>query len=372
MPTCCDCSEELPKASFAKSQLKKKPNARRCLSCAEKTSGSIANAAGTAGAAAATATTSAALKDAVKDAVKDVAKSADNVVKATGDKVSQEVTKVADKTAEVMPKTPFNSPEAKPQQPTNGGSGSNGSKDVKEMQIPDSAGKSARVIAEKGVEVMQSIGGTETAKIVEAVVGESSTKEESVDIAKPEEEPAEAEDFVVVESKVEVESDLVSNLPGGVQDILPSLTDDQRNLVIALCNAPCNQTHLFASWDADDTISKERKVALIAQLEEMDATYPTGGLPGYIDNARILLEKSRRGENPLEGWRPEVPRGEAFEVGTDRWASVEKKGLPLLGKCGFVLVAGGLGERLGYGDIKVSFVFYDTYSIFLPIRGSNP
>ena len=349
MPTCCDCSQDLPKASFAKSQLKKKPNARRCLSCAEKTSGSIANAAGTAGAAAATATA------ALKDAVKDVAKGAENVVKATGDKVTQEVKKVADKTAEVMPKTPFNSPEAKPQQPTNGGSGKNGDKDVKELQIPESAGKSTRVLAEKGVEVMQSIGGTETAKIVEAVVGESSTKEESVDIAKPGEEPAEAEDFVVVESKAEVESDLVSNLPQGLQDILPSLTDAQRTLVTTLCNAPYNQTHLFASWD-DANTAKERKMALIAQLEEMDATYPTGGLPGYIDNARILLEKSRRGENPLEGWRPEVPRGEAFEVGTDRWASVEKKGLPLLGKCGFVLVAGGLGERLGYGDIKVSLM----------------
>ena len=306
MPTCCDCSQDLPKASFAKSQLKKKVDARRCLSCAGKTSGST------------------------------VAK-----------------TKTAPQV--VMPKTPFNSPEAKPQHPTN----NNGeSKDVKELRIPDSAGKSTRVWAEKGVEVMQSIGGTETAKIVEAVVGETSTKEESVDIAKPKgEEPAETEDFVVVESKAEVESDLVSNLPRGLQDILPSLTDDQRSLVMTLCNAPYNQTHLFASWDdATANITKKRKMALIAQLEEMDATYPTGGLPGYIDNARVLLEKSRRGENPLEGWRPEVPRGEAFEVGTDRWASVEKKGLPLLGKCGFVLVAGGLGERLGYGDIKVSLM----------------
>ena len=32
---------------------------------------------------------------------------------------------------------------------------------------------------------------------------------------------------------------------------------------------------------------------------------------------------------------------------------LEKKGLPEVGKCGFVLVAGGLGERLGYSGIKI-------------------
>ena len=39
MPVCCDCSQERPKASFAKSQLKKKPDARRCKACAEPMGG---------------------------------------------------------------------------------------------------------------------------------------------------------------------------------------------------------------------------------------------------------------------------------------------------------------------------------------------
>lgn len=39
MPTCSDCRLDLSKASFAKAQLKKKPSARRCISCAASTTG---------------------------------------------------------------------------------------------------------------------------------------------------------------------------------------------------------------------------------------------------------------------------------------------------------------------------------------------
>jgi len=74
---------------------------------------------------------------------------------------------------------------------------------------------------------------------------------------------------------------------------------------------------------------------------------------GYIKNARELLEKSKRGENPLEGWTPSVPDGEVFEIGTESYDKFESVGLGEMGKCGFVLVAGGLGERLGYGGIKL-------------------
>ena len=216
-----------------------------------------------------------------------------------------------------MPKTPFNSPEAAPRPTKGGGGGNNGSSKAKvqKLQIPEPGD----------------------------VQGQGQGQDQDQDAA----------DFVVVESRAELESTLTSALPKGLRALLPSLSEEQRALVTALCHPPCDQAHLFASWD-DDAISTERKLALIGQLSEMDATYPTGGLAGYIANARTLLSKSRRGENPLDGWRPEVPRGEAFEVGMERWAEVEQRGVPFLGRCGFVLVAGGLGERLGYGDIKVS------------------
>lgn len=100
----------------------------------------------------------------------------------------------------------------------------------------------------------------------------------------------------------------------------------------------------------------EKKKAFMSKLESIDQSYPDGGLIGYLQNATNLLEKSRRGENPLEGWTPSVPKGETFTVGTDAFMSTEALGLDEVGKCGFVLVAGGLGERLGYGDIKVRMV----------------
>jgi UDP-sugar pyrophosphorylase len=62
---------------------------------------------------------------------------------------------------------------------------------------------------------------------------------------------------------------------------------------------------------------------------------------------------SKDGVNPLEGWKPSVPAGSAFELGTPEYTKMEKKGIRELGKVGFVLVAGGLGERLGYGGAKV-------------------
>lgn len=57
--------------------------------------------------------------------------------------------------------------------------------------------------------------------------------------------------------------------------------------------------------------------------------------------------------NPLDGWTPSVPEGSKFEIGTKEFKAVEKVGIRELGNVGFVLVAGGLGERLGYSGAKV-------------------
>ena len=103
----------------------------------------------------------------------------------------------------------------------------------------------------------------------------------------------------------------------------------------------------------------------MSKLELVDKSYPDGGLLGYLKNAVELLDKSRKGINPLEGWIPSVPQGEAFTVGTESFLSTEQLGLNEVGKCGFVLVAGGLGERLGYGDIKVCCSYVEIVFFFL-------
>jgi UDP-sugar pyrophosphorylase len=89
------------------------------------------------------------------------------------------------------------------------------------------------------------------------------------------------------------------------------------------------------------------------QLQRMDQAYSDGGIVGYIRNAKVLLEKSKQGLNPLDGWVPSVPQGQLFQLGTTEYSEYESLGMAELGKCGFILVAGGLGERLGYSGIKV-------------------
>uniref|UniRef100_A0A7S2P2H9 UTP-monosaccharide-1-phosphate uridylyltransferase n=1 Tax=Leptocylindrus danicus TaxID=163516 RepID=A0A7S2P2H9_9STRA len=169
--------------------------------------------------------------------------------------------------------------------------------------------------------------------------------------AKEEIEKAEAEDAEVEEE---------GSVPNGLTESLSLLTDAQRKLALALCEA--GQSHLFAHWPKPSGISSPSsqavakiKVRFMEQLERMDAGYESrGGLTGYIENAKVLLAKSQAGENPLEGWKPSVPTGNLFEVGTKDYAEMEKVGLGEVGACGFVLVAGGLGERLGYGGIKLA------------------
>lgn len=141
------------------------------------------------------------------------------------------------------------------------------------------------------------------------------------------------------------------SLPEALASNLHLLSPSQQSLVKALCSSPTNQSHLFSAW-SDPGTTDSSKISLVEQLERIDKAYPTG-LVGYIENARELLEKSRKGVNPLEGWKPEVPQGENFNIGTAEYDEFEKAGLQEMGKCGFVLVAGGLGERLGYGGIKL-------------------
>ena len=119
-----------------------------------------------------------------------------------------------------------------------------------------------------------------------------------------------------------------------------------------------SQPALTAGWDGwredvarnalDDT-----KRSLLNQLKALDGKY-VGGLASYRTNAVALLRASAAGENPLEGFVPSVPLGATLRAHSDEFREAERVGLAAAGRCGFVLVAGGLGERLGYGGIKVA------------------
>ena len=56
----------------------------------------------------------------------------------------------------------------------------------------------------------------------------------------------------------------------------------------------------------------------------------------------------------MEGYSPSVPEGEVLSAHTPEWERMEALGLQNIGNCAFGIVAGGLGERLGYNGIKLA------------------
>ena len=123
-------------------------------------------------------------------------------------------------------------------------------------------------------------------------------------------------------------------------------------LAFAKSMEACGQAHLFENWPAPGNKDSEKK-AVIQQLQESDKLYG-GGIAQYVENAKALLGAAKAGTNPLEGYSPVIPTGKTLTAHTAEWAKYEASGLEVVAKCGFMLVAGGLGERLGYSGIKIA------------------
>jgi len=159
----------------------------------------------------------------------------------------------------------------------------------------------------------------------------------------------------------EEENEEESVIPEGLAASLSFLSERQQKLAISLCQS--GQSHLFEHWPAPSATPNtpsanavaKVKVNFMKQLEAMDDGYANrGGLLKYIANAKELLIASARGDNPLADWTPHVPKsGQIYELGTAHFTAMEKVGMDQVGSCGFVVVAGGLGERLGYSGIKL-------------------
>ncbi|KAG6542802.1 hypothetical protein Mapa_015706 [Marchantia paleacea] len=112
------------------------------------------------------------------------------------------------------------------------------------------------------------------------------------------------------------------------------------------------QAHLFTNWPlpGDRDVDKLR---FFDQVAKLDSNY-LGGLAAYIRNARKLLADSKAGKNPFTGYVPSVPNGEKLIYGDEKFIQYEEAGVKEAQHSAFVLVAGGLGERLGYSGIKVA------------------
>ncbi len=114
------------------------------------------------------------------------------------------------------------------------------------------------------------------------------------------------------------------------------------------------QEHLFEDWEELDAV--EHKKAFLQSLHRVEANYPDG-ISGYIRNARRLLEESRSGKNPFAGYRPRPPEMKDLSGMAHRLEEAEEHGVSLIGQLAIVMVAGGLGERLGYPGIKIAIPF---------------
>lgn len=118
------------------------------------------------------------------------------------------------------------------------------------------------------------------------------------------------------------------------------------------------QGHIFDGWPPPGEASANKQ-RFFAQVAQLDASYP-GGLRAYVTNGRKLLADSKSGVNPLDGWIPSVPTGTSLEFASPVYTEHEAIGESEIGGCGFVLVAGGLGERLGFSGIKVALPYQIT------------
>ena len=108
------------------------------------------------------------------------------------------------------------------------------------------------------------------------------------------------------------------------------------------------QSHLFKEW-APVGEHDDDKVAFFKQVSTLHSAYP-GGLGKYTSNARQLLKDAQSGANPLDGYSPKMPTGELLAFGSEQYSKMEALGAEQLRGACFILVAGGLGERLGYNE----------------------
>ncbi|XP_017981700.1 PREDICTED: UDP-sugar pyrophosphorylase isoform X3 [Theobroma cacao] len=152
-------------------------------------------------------------------------------------------------------------------------------------------------------------------------------------------------------------AEILSNLninggdwPPNLVKNLHLLSPDQIELAKMLLKM--GQSHLFQHW-AEPGAEDDQKKAFFAQVAKLNSSYP-GGLASYVKTARELLADSKAGKNPYDGFTPSVPTGEILSFGDENFIKFEEVGIKEAQNAAFVLVAGGLGERLGYNGIKVA------------------
>ena len=98
--------------------------------------------------------------------------------------------------------------------------------------------------------------------------------------------------------------------------------------------------------------TQEEKKQFLTHFNYIESTCP-GGVKDYIKRAKVLLENSKNNVNPFGDFTPSIPTGFNINVGDQQFLELDKIGMEQIKDTVFVMVAGGLGERLGYPSIKI-------------------
>ena len=96
----------------------------------------------------------------------------------------------------------------------------------------------------------------------------------------------------------------------------------------------------------------QEKAEFLTHFNYIEKTCP-GGVKDYIQRAKVLLENSKNNVNPFKDFTPSIPTGFNINVGDEQFLELDKSGMDQIKDTVFVMVAGGLGERLGYPSIKI-------------------
>ena len=125
------------------------------------------------------------------------------------------------------------------------------------------------------------------------------------------------------------------------------INDDEQSVIELL--KKLNQDHIISLIPKFDSTKRQ---AFVDQVMRLNQTYP-GGLEAYYNRGKKLLRDAKEDVNPYEGFIPSAPKGHKIDFYSPEIDVLEEIGIQEVKNAAFVLVAGGLGERLGYNGIKI-------------------
>ncbi|MCM8813541.1 MAG: UTP--glucose-1-phosphate uridylyltransferase, partial [Candidatus Omnitrophica bacterium] len=108
------------------------------------------------------------------------------------------------------------------------------------------------------------------------------------------------------------------------------------------------QDHIFSRWSAPgENVSEKTK--FFEGILSQNITLGEGGLKEYLQSLRKELASAKKGENPFQGATPHLPPNVVTFDGfaTEAFQNSEQAAIPFAAQSIFVLVAGGIGDRLG-------------------------